>query len=110
MFEQTLPISLNISKFDPTLLTAPSNLKEFINRYNNHKEIFELQEKHDNMELNTNKKFFSDNYKVDIFMIISTLISLLTTILTVYLLYKHMKLQTLITSLVLHQVKEVTQK
>ena len=31
MFEQMLPISLNISKFDPTLLTAPSDLKEFIN-------------------------------------------------------------------------------
>ena len=27
MFEQTLSISLNISKFDPTLLTASSNLK-----------------------------------------------------------------------------------
>ena len=36
-FEQTLPISLNISKFDLTLLTAPSNLKEFINSYTNHK-------------------------------------------------------------------------
>ena len=42
MFEQTLPISLNISKFDPTLLTASSNLREFIYRYNNLKEIFEL--------------------------------------------------------------------
>ena len=30
-FEQTLPISLKISKFDPTSLTASSNLKEFIN-------------------------------------------------------------------------------
>ena len=27
-FEQTLPISLNVSKFDPTLLTASSNLKK----------------------------------------------------------------------------------
>ena len=35
MFEQTLPISLNISKFDPTLLTASSNIKEFINSYTN---------------------------------------------------------------------------
>ena len=41
-FEQTLPISLNISKFDPTLLTASSDLKEFINSYTNHKEIFDL--------------------------------------------------------------------
>ena len=35
------------------------------------------------------------------------IISLLATTLTVYLLYKHKKLQTLIASLVLHQVKEV---
>ena len=35
-FEQTLPISLNISKFDETLLTASTGLKEFINSYTNH--------------------------------------------------------------------------
>ena len=39
MFEQTLPISLNISKFDQTLLTASSDLKDFINSYANHKEF-----------------------------------------------------------------------
>ena len=108
-FEQTLPISLNNSKFDPTLLTASSNLKEFINYYTNHKEIFNLQERHDNTEvkLNTNKNFFSDNYIVDIFFLITVIISLLATTLTVYLLCKHKKLQILIVSLVLHKVKEV---
>ena len=40
-------------------------------------------------------------------MFISLIISLLATILTVYLLCKHKKLQTLIANLVLHQVKEV---
>ena len=58
MFEQTLPISLNISKFDPTLLTASSNLKEFVDSYTNHKEISDLQERYDNTELNTNKIAF----------------------------------------------------
>ena len=106
-FEQTLPISLNISKFDPTLLTASNSLKEFINSYTNHKEIFNLQEMHDNMKLNTNKNVFSENYIVDIFLFITVIISLLATTLTVYLLCKHKKLQTLIASLVLHQVKEV---
>ena len=106
-FEQTLSISLSISKFDQTLLTTSSNLKESINSYTNHKEIFDLQERHDNMELNTNKNFFSENYIVDIFMFISAITSLLATTLTVYLLYKHKKLQTQIASLVLHQVKEV---
>ena len=92
MFEQTLPIYLNISKFDPTLLTASSDLKEFINSYTNHKDIFDLQERHDNMELNTNKNFFSNNYIMVVFMFISAIVSLLATILTVYLLCKHKKL------------------
>ena len=44
---------------------------------------------------------------MDIFLFITAIISLLATTLTVYLLCKHKKLQTLIASLVLHQVKEV---
>ena len=52
--EQTLPISLNISKFDLTLLTASSNLKEFIISYTNHREIFDFQERYDNMERKLN--------------------------------------------------------
>ena len=55
-FEQTLPLSLTISEFDPTLLTASSDLKEFINSYTNHKEIFDLQERHDGMEVKLNIK------------------------------------------------------
>ena len=54
-FEQVLSISLNVSKFDPTLLTASSDLNNFIHRYTFNKEVFDLQERHDNMELNTNK-------------------------------------------------------
>ena len=93
-FKQTLPIYLNISKFDLILLNAPSNLKEFINSYTNHKKNFDLQERHGNKEikLNTNKNFFSENYVVDIFLFITVIISLLATTLTVYLLCKHKKL------------------
>ena len=107
--KQVLSISLNISKFDPTLLTASRDLKEFIHRYTNNKEIFDLQERHDSteLELNTNKNFFSDNYIADVFLLITVIISLLATTLTVYLLCKHKKFRMLIASLVLHQIKEV---
>ena len=44
---------------------------------------------------------------MDIFVLISAIILLLTTTLTVYLLCKHKKIRALITSLVLHQIKEV---
>ena len=93
-FEQILLISLNFSKFDTTLLSASSDLKEFIHSYTNEKEIFDLQERHDSMELelNTNKNFFSDNYIVDIFLFITVIISLLATTLTVNLLCKPKKL------------------
>ena len=59
------------------------------------------------MELSPNKNFFSENYIVDIFLFITAIISLLATTMTIYLLCKHNKLRMLMTSLVLHQVKEV---
>ena len=60
-FKQTLPISMNVSKFDSDLLTAPRNLKDFIHQYNHKKEIFYLNKRHGSTDLNTNKYFFSHN-------------------------------------------------
>ena len=74
-----LPITLNISRIDKTLITAPTNLKDFMNSYAKHKEIFDLQQRHENTILNTIKNFFSDNYIMDIFTFISAIIFLLTT-------------------------------
>ena len=54
-----------------------------------------------------NKYFFSENYIVDVFLSTTAKFSLLATALAVYSLCKHKKFRTLITSLVLHQVKEV---
>ena len=72
------------------------------------KEIFDMQERHESTILNTSKKFFSNNHVMDIFMFISSIISLTSTTLTLYLLCKHKKIRALIPSLVLHQVKEVS--
>ena len=55
-FEQTLAISLNVSNFDSELLTAPKTLKDFIHQYNCKKEIFDLKERHDNIDENLSKK------------------------------------------------------
>ena len=106
-YKQALAINLNILGFDKTLLNAPTNLKDFIHSYSKQKEISDLQESHETTILNTSKNFFSNNYIVDIFVFTSTIISLLTTTLTVYLLCKHKKIRALIVRLILHQVKEV---
>ena len=59
-FEQTLPISLNASKFDSDLQTAPKTLKDFVHQYHNKKEIIDLKESHTNMdsELPTKISFY----------------------------------------------------
>ena len=46
-YKQILPINLNTSVFDKTLLHVPTNLKDFINSYAKKKEIFDLHERHE---------------------------------------------------------------
>ena len=106
-YEQKLPVNLSISGFDETLLHVSTYLKDFIYNYTRRKEIFDLQERHETTILNTSKNFFSNNHIMDIFVFISSIISLISTTLIIYLLCKHKKIRTLIASLVLHQVKEV---
>ena len=83
-----------------------TNIKDFINSYTKRKENFNSQERHATI-LNTNKNFFSNNHIFDIFVFISSIISLTSTTLITYLMCKHKKIRMLIGSLVLHQVKEV---
>ena len=45
-FKQTISVSLNASKFDSGLLTAPKTLNSFVHQYHHKKEIFDLQERH----------------------------------------------------------------
>ena len=106
-YEQILPMNLSISGFDKTLLHASTNLKDFINSYTKRKEIFDLQERHETTVLKSSKNFLTNNHIMDVFMFISSIISLISTTSLIYLLCKHKKIRTLIASLVLHQVKEV---
>ena len=85
-FRQTLPVSVNVSKFHSNLLTASSNLKDFIHQYTHTKEIFNFQERYGNTELITNKNFFSDSHVIHVSLFIAAIISLLATTLTIYLL------------------------
>ena len=61
-WEITLPVFLNRTKFNKSLLSAPLTLKEYIAQYKQDKEIFDLQERHDINELEkefVNKNFFN---------------------------------------------------
>ena len=109
--EYTLPIFLNISKFDDSLLTTPQMLKDYIAQYKHEKEIFDLKERHDidELDLETSyKNFFTHNFIMDIFVLLIAIISVITTMLITYILCKHNKSKILVASLALQQVRQVS--
>ena len=107
-FEQTPPVSLNVSKFDSEFLMAPRTLKDFIHQWNHKKNFFDLNERQNTTDENLlNKNFFSNNFIVDIFLFITAIISPLVTTLAIYLLCKPKKLRMLVASHALQQVREV---
>ena len=62
--EFTLPVFLNKSTFDDTLLSTLLTLKEYIAQYKHEKEIFDLKERHGIDELDIdfpNKNFFTNS-------------------------------------------------
>ena len=76
----------------------------------NNKEIFDPKQRHvSTVESlnNSHKKFFSNNYMVDIFMFASSIISIISTTLVIYLFCKHKHIRTLVAHLILHKIKEV---
>ena len=86
----------------------PTHLKSFVQECTKSKEIFDLEERHVSRTLNySGKNFFSNNYIVDIFVFVSSVISLISTTLIVYLFCKHKQIRTLMTSLILHKIKNV---
>ena len=107
-YEQPLPLNLSIPHFDNSLRHTPTKLKDFMNDcINNDKEIFDLQQKHaiESLTFTSNKNFFSSHI-VNIFMFTS-IISIITIMLVIYLSCKHKHIRTIVASLILHKIKEV---
>ena len=104
-YEQTLP--LNLSNFDSSLRHALTKLKDFMHDYYiNNKEIFDLQQRHA-VESFKSSKNFCPSYIVNIFTFASSILSIITIALVVYLFCKHKHIRTLVASLILHKIKEV---
>ena len=109
-YEQPLPLHLSIPNFDSSLKQAPTSLKSFMHDYIKYKEIFYLKQRHVSTVKslnNTNKSFFSNNYIVDIFMFTSSIISIISMVIIIYLFCKYQHIRTLVASLILHKINEV---
>ena len=75
---------------------------------NNNKEIFDLQQRHAmKTSIFSSSKNFFFNQIVNIFMFTSSIFSVITITLVIYLFCKHKHIKTIIASLILHKTKEV---
>ena len=107
--EQPLPIYINILHYDTTLSDRPTKLKEFIQNHicnKDIKEIFDLQRRHTRHTFSPNKNFFV-NKIVSIFTFTSSIMSIITITLVIYLFCQHKHIRTIVTSLLLYKAKEV---
>ena len=107
-YEQILPIHLNIStNLDSSLHSRPGRLRNVVYKHmqDNIQEIFDLQKGHTLHASLPYKNFFS-NTKVKIFTFTSSMVSVITMILVIYLYCEHKHLRTIIASLILHKAKE----
>ena len=69
-----------------------------------------MKQRHDIDELEiefVSKNFFTNNCIVDVFVFVKAKISVISTIIIIYILCKHDKLRALVTSLAFQQVNEV---
>ena len=106
-FKHPLPIHINIPHYDSSLNNKPIKLKDFLNNYicTNDKEIFYPQQSHA-IHTSSYKNFFP-NQIVSLFTFTTSIISIVTIMLVIYLFCKHKHIRTIIASLILYKTKKV---
>ena len=112
-YEQPLPIHLNIPCYDSSLNNRPTKLKDFLNDYVNTnikiKKFLICNKGMQHIHLYLIK--ISSLIKfVNIFMFTSSIISIITITLVIYLFCKHKHIRTIVASLILYKTKEVEAK
>ena len=102
-YEQPLPIHLNVPHYDGSLNNRSTKLKEFLNNYintnNDNEEFFHLQQRYAHKHTSLPYKNFFLNKIVNIFTFTSSIISIFTVMLVIYLFCKHKHIRTIVASL-----------
>ena len=85
--------------FDSKLLEAPKILKEYVNQYQQKKQVLDKNRNNDKI-----KHSFLDNYIMDIFLFIAAILSVIATAAIVHLICKHAQLKALLTGIAFQPV------
>ena len=103
--KQPLPISLELFEINSGLLQAPKTLKDYTKQYQEHNKKLHLHGQSDN----TNSKFktFISSFIADIIGFSAALLTILITLVIVYIITGHSKLKMLVANMALQHIKAV---
>ena len=99
---------LETFEINPNLLNAPKTLQDLAIQYQNKKNILNKKEQElDNPEENSKFRSFLNSFLADIFIFTATLITLIITLVIIYVMYGQSKLKALVTKIAMQRIKTV---
>ena len=106
--EQILPISLETFEISPNLINAPKTLPDLAVQYRNKKNILDKKERNsDKPEDNSKFQAFLNSFLADVLIFTAALITLIITLIIIYMLYGQSKLKALVTNIAMQRIKAV---
>ena len=106
--EQILPLSLETSEINPNLLNALKTLQDLAIQYQNKKIILNKKEQElDNPEENSKFRSYLNSFLAGILIFTAALITLIITLVIIYVMYGQSKLKALVTNIAMQRIKTV---
>ena len=104
-----MPISIENFEFNPKLLSTPNILKDFLTQYKYRKEIAEKREQKEIEEAKMSSKFssFLNSFMVDMLLFTEALITIVITLVVMYMVCGQSKLKALVANIALQHIKAV---
>ena len=106
--EQILPLSLETFEINPNLLNAPKMLQELAIQYQNKRNTLNKKEQElDNPEENLKFRSFLNSFLADKLIFTATLITLIITLVIIYVMYRQSKLKALVMNIAMQRIRTV---
>ena len=106
--EQILPLSLETFEINPNLINAPKTLQELATQYRNKKNFLDKKEQElDKPEENSKFRLFLNSFLANLLIFTAALITLIITLIIIYMIYGQCKLTALVTNIAMQRIKAV---
>ena len=106
--EQILPISLKTFEISPNLINAPKMLQDLAVQYRNKRNIFDQKEQNSDKPKNNSKfQLFLNSSLANVLIFTAALITLIITLIIIYVLHGQSKLKALVMNIPMQRIKAV---